>query len=201
MRPTASMRQYEKVRRALGDDAEAPRFIATVPVRGYRFIAIAYEASAGSLRNRPSQMSLIGRENEMSSLRAVLEEAASGQGSIFLIHGEPGIGKTRVTEVLTSLAQANRIAAFAGHCVEQDETVPYLPFVEMLENWVDTCPTTDAVREMVGPEGPECVCCQSSNESCWICRRRWNWQPHRRGVIYSIASVTSSRGSCEHIRS
>jgi DNA-binding winged helix-turn-helix (wHTH) protein/predicted ATPase len=144
-----------KIRRALGDDAEAPRFIATVPVRGYRFIATAYEASAGSLRNRPSQLSLIGRENEMASLRAVLEEAASGRGSIFLIHGEPGIGKTRITEVLTSQAQANRIAAFAGQCVEQDETVPYLPFVEMLENWVDTCTTTDAVREMVGAEGPE----------------------------------------------
>ena len=35
-----------KIRRALNDDADAPRFIITVPSRGYRFNAAACVASA-----------------------------------------------------------------------------------------------------------------------------------------------------------
>jgi DNA-binding winged helix-turn-helix (wHTH) protein len=34
-----------KIRRALNDDAEAPRFIVTVPARGYRFVASIHEAN------------------------------------------------------------------------------------------------------------------------------------------------------------
>src|SRR5262249_39520894 len=36
-----------KVRRALNDDADAPRFIVTVPARGYRFVAPIREAEMG----------------------------------------------------------------------------------------------------------------------------------------------------------
>src|SRR3984893_12440328 len=32
-----------KIRRALNDDADAPRFIVTVPARGYRFVASIHE--------------------------------------------------------------------------------------------------------------------------------------------------------------
>src|SRR5215467_1173973 len=33
-----------KLRRALGDDPDAPRFVVTVPTKGYRFVAEVHEA-------------------------------------------------------------------------------------------------------------------------------------------------------------
>jgi TolB-like protein/DNA-binding winged helix-turn-helix (wHTH) protein/Tfp pilus assembly protein PilF len=41
-----------KIRRALNDDADAPRFIVTVPARGYRFVASIQEANAAAATSR-----------------------------------------------------------------------------------------------------------------------------------------------------
>jgi adenylate cyclase len=38
-----------KIRRALNDDADAPRFIVTVPARGYRFVASIHDTAVGAL--------------------------------------------------------------------------------------------------------------------------------------------------------
>ena len=40
----------------------------------------------------------VGREGEMAELRAAADSALSGSGRLVLIAGEPGIGKTRITE-------------------------------------------------------------------------------------------------------
>jgi TolB-like protein/DNA-binding winged helix-turn-helix (wHTH) protein len=42
-----------KIRRALGDDPDAPRFIVTIPAKGYRFIA-QVEVSNGELKDIPN---------------------------------------------------------------------------------------------------------------------------------------------------
>ena len=42
----------------------------------------------------------VGRDREMAELQAGLEDALGGQGRLFLIAGEPGIGKTRLAEQL-----------------------------------------------------------------------------------------------------
>lgn len=42
-----------QVRRALGDSATAPRFVETVPRRGYRFVAPLHEANGDPPRRRP----------------------------------------------------------------------------------------------------------------------------------------------------
>jgi Tol biopolymer transport system component/DNA-binding winged helix-turn-helix (wHTH) protein len=46
----------KKLRQSLGDDADAPRYIETLPKRGYRFIA-AVEKSAGRSGVKPDQVS------------------------------------------------------------------------------------------------------------------------------------------------
>jgi predicted ATPase len=51
---------------------------------------------------------LLERDHELSVLHARLHEATSGQGSIALISGEAGIGKTTVVERFLALAQRRR---------------------------------------------------------------------------------------------
>jgi MoxR-like ATPase len=42
--------------------------------------------------------SFIGRERELLELRACLADVTAGHGHLFLLSGEPGIGKTRLAD-------------------------------------------------------------------------------------------------------
>ncbi len=70
----------------------------------------------------------------MAELRVGLEAAVSGHGRPLLISGAPGVGKTRLSTEMARLAHEYAMTVLIGHCSEQDEAVPYLPFVEVLES-------------------------------------------------------------------
>ena len=53
------------------------------------------------------------------------------------------------------MANAKRMALLAGHCSEHDEAVAYLPFVEILENFIDHGSNLDSLRTALGNQGPE----------------------------------------------
>jgi len=144
-----------KARHALGDDAGTPRFIVTEPSRGYRFVAQVRVARGAPLAVRPPRSSLVGREAELAELRARLSDACSGHGSLFLISGEPGIGKTRLCEELMALAHDAGMMVLVGRCSEHGEAVPYLPFVELIESAVEGAASPEVLHSLVGGEGPE----------------------------------------------
>jgi DNA-binding winged helix-turn-helix (wHTH) protein/tetratricopeptide (TPR) repeat protein len=149
-----------KIRRALSDNPEAPRFVLTVPAKGYRFVAAVRETNQQITHGvgeavRATQRSMVGRERELALLLGGLDDAASGHGRLFLISGEPGVGKTRLAAEVTALAQANGMTLMIGHCSERDEAVAYLPFVEILESCVDRASNPDALRRMLGTQGSE----------------------------------------------
>jgi predicted ATPase len=50
-----------------------------------------------------------------------------------MIGGEPGIGKTRLTQEIALEAGKRRIRTLRGHCYEEEASTPYLPFIEILE--------------------------------------------------------------------
>ena len=106
-----------KIRRALGDDADAPRYLVTVPAKGYRFVGKVLEAHSEPLPAHPKPSSFVGRERELDELRTGLATTRSSDGRLFLISGEPGIGKTRLTEELAALARIERKVALIGHCI------------------------------------------------------------------------------------
>ena len=75
----------------------------------------------------------IGRETERAELRRLLDQAARGQGSLVMIGGEPGVGKTRLADELLLEARQRGVLALSGHCYEMEGSPPYIPFVEILE--------------------------------------------------------------------
>ncbi len=149
-----------KVRRALGDTPEAPRFVLTVPAKGYRFVAAVRTAnrqtwpSVGKAAHA-AQRSMVGRERELALLLSGLDDATSRRGRLFLICGEPGVGKTRLADEIAAAAQAKGMAVMIGHCSEHDEAVAYLPFVEILENFVDRSSSPESLRSALGTQGSE----------------------------------------------
>src|SRR4029077_9823821 len=71
---------------------------------------------------------LVGRERVLEYLAAAFSEAGSGSGGLVVLAGEPGIGKTRVAEMLAREATSMRIPVAWGYCRELGDTVPLWPF-------------------------------------------------------------------------
>src|SRR5687768_15372233 len=76
---------------------------------------------------------LVGRRREQALLREHLGAAIAGRGSLVLIGGEAGIGKTALAEALASDAAAGGALVLVGHCYDLIETPPYGPWTELLD--------------------------------------------------------------------
>lgn len=68
---------------------------------------------------------VVGRASERQLLRSALEEALRGTGSVVLLEGPAGIGKTRLLEALADDARAAAVPVRWGRCVS-DEGAPAL---------------------------------------------------------------------------
>lgn len=84
----------------------------------------------------PSQTgALIGRDQELATLRGHLDRAVAGEPSLVLIGGEAGIGKTRL---LTELTADSDERVLWGACLPLGERgLPYLALIEMLRTLQD----------------------------------------------------------------
>jgi eukaryotic-like serine/threonine-protein kinase len=65
-----------------------------------------------------AEVTFVGREVELRTLAAQLDEAVAGSGRLVLLAGDAGIGKTRLTEELASLARVRNVAVCSGRCYE-----------------------------------------------------------------------------------
>src|SRR5215510_7528847 len=139
-----------EIRKALGDRVGAPRFVATVHRRGYRFIAgvtdsdprperpgasespVGAGPATGSRYRGPAH--LVGRESALDRLQRGIEAAWRGTRQIVFVTGEPGIGKTGVVEAFLERVSADpRVWIAHGQCVETYGTPePYLPVLDGL---------------------------------------------------------------------
>ena len=82
-----------------------------------------------------SAPSFVGREPEMRKLDALLEQAIEGTGRVVFITGEPGIGKTSLSDEFLRRTRRQRpgLLISRGRCVEQYGTgEAYLPFLDAM---------------------------------------------------------------------
>ena len=92
----------------------------------------------------------VGREAELERLKGACEEATASKGSLFLVVGEPGIGKTTLTEQLAAHVAEAGGRTLVGHCYEEGSlSLPYLAFVEAMRSHVLTC-EPEQLREQLG---------------------------------------------------
>lgn len=87
----------------------------------------------------PARPLFVGRERELSELRNGLADATSGRGrraGVFLISGEPGIGKTRLADELAADAASRGMRVVWGRCWEGGGAPAYLPWVDVLRTLI-----------------------------------------------------------------
>jgi tetratricopeptide (TPR) repeat protein len=126
----------------------------TAPARGDRAEtpAVILEVSPFSLAERTT---FVGREAECSAIRAAIDRALSGNGSLVMLGGGPGAGKTRLAMEMAEYASRVGFRCLVGHCYERDEPFPYLPFVEIIESGLAQAASLDDFRQRMGDNAPE----------------------------------------------
>jgi predicted ATPase len=68
--------------------------------------------------------SFVGRDSEVSTIREVVDRALSGRGSLVMLMGEPGVGKSRLAIEIAEYASRKGFGCSIGHCYESEEPVP-----------------------------------------------------------------------------
>jgi DNA-binding winged helix-turn-helix (wHTH) protein len=148
-------------RRALDDDAANPRIIQTVRGRGFRFQlpsswrgdelrAVEPTPAADDGDFRPGSTPFFGRSSQLASLADYWRAARSGRGSIVLVTGQPGIGKTALLARFTSeLDQLDPV--FWGRAWESGGAPSFWPWSEVIRAWCEYL-GPEAVAALVGDD-------------------------------------------------
>jgi DNA-binding CsgD family transcriptional regulator/tetratricopeptide (TPR) repeat protein len=76
--------------------------------------------------------SFVGRASEMDVLLGGLADAISGRGRLFLLGGEPGIGKTRLADEFAARAQSQGARVLWGRCWEAGGAPAYWPWIQSI---------------------------------------------------------------------
>lgn len=69
---------------------------------------------SGTEQSASARNTFVGRERELAELISACESGADSDAHLFLIHGEPGIGKTRLADELASRVKARGPAGSMG---------------------------------------------------------------------------------------
>jgi predicted ATPase len=80
----------------------------------------------------------VGRRREMGGLNDAMERALGGQGTIAVLAGEPGIGKSRSTRELATVAESRGFQVFWGRCREGQGAPSFWPWVQMVRAYAQT---------------------------------------------------------------
>jgi len=126
-----------RLRKLLGHERSRREMVLNVHGRGYRFmrpVTTRDEAMGPALASSAAGRvgtPFVGRARVLTHLREALQDAAAGSGSLSVLSGEAGIGKTRVVEVLAREAAASGLPVAWGFCREVGDAPALWPLTQI----------------------------------------------------------------------
>jgi tetratricopeptide (TPR) repeat protein len=125
------------------------------PVPAWRLLGASEAAEQRSaLVGRP-RAPLVGRERELEELSPLLDRlAARRPGGVVAIVGEPGVGKSRLTEEMRDRAAAAGIGWLEARGLSYGAGLAYWPFLELLRRELGIGPDEagDTIRQAIARE-------------------------------------------------
>jgi DNA-binding winged helix-turn-helix (wHTH) protein/tetratricopeptide (TPR) repeat protein len=133
-------RCISQARRVIGDDARRPAVVVTRGRRGYQLAAevTTWRSSASRARSiqtsDPTALSgFIGRAGELREIaRALRELEGGGRGRALCIVAGPGMGKTRLLDVLVRDAEEIGLRVLRSPCREVAGAPAFHPWIRVL---------------------------------------------------------------------
>jgi len=100
------------------------------------------------------EIQLVNRVEEMQVLREAADRAIQGEGGVIFLHGEAGIGKTRLARELTVYARSQRMQVLSGthaHLAlfRLDGVHPYALWEEAIKDYLEVC-TLEELQKVIG---------------------------------------------------
>ena len=110
--------------------------LAPISVKGKKHpVPVCALVGECSVQEGPAQAgsALFGRDDELRALRQAADEAASGHGRVAVVCGEPGIGKSRLTQALRQTLSESSWEVLVGGCQAYTSGQPFAPWGAPLE--------------------------------------------------------------------
>ncbi len=74
----------------------------------------------------------VGRERELAQIDAGLDDATGGRGTLMMLAGEPGIGKTSTADRASAAATERDLTVLWGRCWEAGGAPAYWPWLDII---------------------------------------------------------------------
>ena len=140
-------RSNKKAEPTASETQSGPTISVATPAAAIPSPAILYSASTSDDRQSPLSpiadaptsaigAVFVGRQRELGTLKTALENALSGHGSVAMLAGEPGIGKTRIAQELSNYARSSGADVLWGRSYEEAGTPPFWPWIEVTRSLV-----------------------------------------------------------------
>jgi predicted ATPase len=98
------------------------------------------------------EVPLVDRTEEMNVLKEAVYRAVHGEGGLVFVHGEAGIGKTRLVRELGAYSRSRGVQVLYGRCpalFRMDGVPPYILWKEIIKDYLETC-TLDQLDKVIG---------------------------------------------------
>ncbi len=159
-----------ELRKILCDDARQPRFIQSLPKRGYRFIASVTESSGThTASGTDSNSTLIGRQAEIDQLHQLFGRTSELHRQVVFITGDPGIGKTALVDAFCqSLDSRSAAIVVRGQCVQgfgrKEQYYPVIEALSQIRGNLNTSPGSPIAPPSAPPDQELSELCRSIEE-------------------------------------
>ncbi|MDQ4144816.1 MAG: AAA family ATPase [Actinomycetota bacterium] len=91
---------------------------------------------------------VLGRNAELAELADGFRQAVAGRGRLFLISGEPGIGKTTLAEAFAASSIQDGALALWGRCWESGGAPAFWPWIQALRSALSVPQVRDIVHSL-----------------------------------------------------
>jgi DNA-binding SARP family transcriptional activator len=84
---------------------------------------------------------LVGREQELNALCSCLTEALGGHGTLVVLEGEAGVGKTRLAVGVLQVAADTQATVISATCQAIEKNLPFAALADVLGRYLHRVPT------------------------------------------------------------